>query len=101
MAADKFQQMFVQLVIQNQQIAMIAMGKTLNPVTNKVDRNLEYAKVSIDTLDMLAAKTKGNLTEMEQKFLDEAIKEVKINYVAEIEKDKKNNIEEEKTNNKN
>ena len=88
MANDIFQQMFVQLVVQNQQIAMIAMGKILNPVTNKVEKNLEYAKVSIDTLDMLAEKTKGNLTDMEKNFLDEAIKEVKLNYVAEIEKNK-------------
>ena len=36
--------LFMQLIIQNQQIAMMAMGKIKNPVTDKIDRNLEHAK---------------------------------------------------------
>ncbi len=88
MSEDNHQILFMQLVMQNQQIAMMAMGKIKNPVTDKIDRNLEYAKVSIDTLDMLQARTKGNLTEYEEKFLSEALKDLKLNYVDEIEKDK-------------
>lgn len=88
MAEDNHQILFMQLVMQNQQIAMMAMGKIKNPVTDKIDRNLEYAKVSIDTLDMLQARTKGNLTEYEEKFLTEALKDLKLNYVNEVEKDK-------------
>ncbi len=87
--------LFMQLVIQNQQIAMMAMGKVKNPVTDKIDRNLEHAKIYIDTLDMIAAKTVGNLSEYEEKFLTETIKELKLNYVDEIDKDKKK--KEEKT----
>jgi type III secretory pathway component EscR len=79
----------MQLIIQNQQIAMMAMGKIKNPVTDKIERNLEHAKVYIDTLDMLLAKTKGNLSEYEEKFLTEALKELKLNYVDEADKDKK------------
>ena len=81
--------LFMQLIIQNQQIAMMAMGKIKNPVTNKVDRNLEHAKIYIDTLDMLMAKTKGNLSEYEEKFLIETLKDLKLNYVDEVDKDKK------------
>jgi len=81
--------LFMQLIIQNQQIAMMAMGKIKNPVTNKIDRNLEHAKIYIDTLDMLLAKTKGNLSEYEEKFLTETLKELKLNYIDEIDKDKK------------
>lgn len=81
--------LFMQLIIQNQQIAMMAMGKIKNPVTNKVDRNLEHAKIYIDTLDMLMSKTKGNLSEYEEKFLIETLKDLKLNYVDEIDKDKK------------
>lgn len=79
--------LFMQLVMQNQQIAMMSMGKLKNPVTDKIDRNLEYAKLSIDTLDMLAAKTKGNLSEYESRFLTEVIRELKLNYVDEVNKD--------------
>ncbi|HED08929.1 MAG TPA: DUF1844 domain-containing protein [Ignavibacteria bacterium] len=81
------QVLFMQLIMQNQQIAMMAMGKLKNPVTNKIDRNLDYAKVSIDTLDMIAVKTKGNLSDYEEKYLTEVLKELKLNYVEEVNKD--------------
>ena len=81
--------LFMQLIIQNQQIAMMAMGKIKNPVTDKIERNLEHAKIYIDSLDMLMAKTKGNLSEYEEKFLTETLKELKLNYVDEVDKDKK------------
>lgn len=86
--------LFMQLIIQNQQIAMMSMGKIKNPVTNKVERNLEHAKIYIDTLDMLLAKTKGNLSEYEEKFLIETLKDLKLNYVDEVEKDKKKTSDE-------
>ena len=82
--------LFMQLIIQNQQIAMMAMGKIKNPVTDRIDRNLEHAKIYIDTLDMLLAKTKGNLSEYEEKFLTETLKDLKLNYVDEIDKDNAN-----------
>jgi hypothetical protein len=81
--------LFMQLIIQNQQIAMMSMGKIKNPVTHRVERNLEHAKIYIDTLDMLLAKTKGNLSEYEEKFLIETLKDLKLNYVDEVDKDKK------------
>jgi len=81
--------LFMQLVLQNQQLAMMSMGKLKNPVSDKIERNLEFAKMSIDTLDMLAAKTKGNLSEYEEKFLTEVIKELKLNYVDEVNKEQK------------
>ena len=81
--------LFMQLVMQNQQIAMMSMGKLKHPVTDKIERNLDLAKVSIDTLDMIKIKTKGNLSANEEKFLDEVIRELKLNYVDEVNKDEK------------
>jgi hypothetical protein len=81
--------LFMQLVLQNQQLAMMSMGKLKNPVSDKIERNLEFAKMSIDTLDMLASKTKGNLSEYEEKFLAEIIKDLKLNYVDEANKEPK------------
>lgn len=79
--------LFLQLVMQNQQMAMMSMGKMKNPLSNKSEKNMEYAKLSIDTLDMLAEKTKGNLSEYEEKFLTEVLKELKLNYVNESSKE--------------
>ena len=72
--------------MQNQQIAMMLLGKVVNPVTNKNEVNLEHAKYTIDMLDMLSIKTNGNLSEYETKFLNEVIRELKLNYVELVEK---------------
>ena len=86
-------QLFMQLVIQNQQMAMISLGKVKNPVSDTLDKNLEYAKLSIDTLDMLVQKTNGNLTENEKKLLTDTINQLKIIYVEESAKEEKLNKE--------
>ena len=86
-------QLFMQLVMQNQQMAMISLGKVKNPVSDTLDKNLEYAKLSIDTLDMLVQKTKGNLSEYEEKLLTETVNQLKIIYVEESAKEKKVNKE--------
>lgn len=78
--------LFIQLVLQNQQMAMMSLGKIENPIAGKTEKNLEFAKLSIDTLDMLREKTKGNLSEYEEKFLNETLKEVKLAYVTEMQK---------------
>ncbi len=78
--------LFMQLVMQNQQIAMMSLGRISNPVTNKTEVNLDYAKMAIDTLDMLKERTRGNLSKYEEQFLDETLKELKLIYVAENDK---------------
>ena len=83
MDEDNHQILFKQLVMQNQQMAMISLGKVKNPVSDTLDKNLEYAKLSIDTLDMLVQKTKGNLSEYEEKLLAETVNQLKIIYVEE------------------
>lgn len=79
--------LFMQLIMQNQQIAMMSLGRLKNPVTDKTEKNLEYAKFAIDTLDMLKEKTRGNLSEYEDQFLTEAIKELKLIYISENDKE--------------
>jgi hypothetical protein len=44
--------------------------------------NLDMAKHNIDMLGVLEAKTKGNLTEDEQRLLDSALYEARMRYVA-------------------
>lgn len=78
--------LFIQLIMQNHQMAMMSLGKLENPVAGKIEKNVEFAKLSIDTLDMIKEKTKGNLSEYEQKFLDETLREVKLAYVTETKK---------------
>ena len=84
---ENHQMLFMQLVMQNQQVAMISLGKVKYPVSDTRNKNLEYAKLSIDTLDMSAQKTKGNLSEYGEKLLAEAVNQLKIFYVKESGKE--------------
>ena len=62
--------------------AAISLGQLENPATDKKEENLPQAKFIIDTLDMLKAKTGGNLTKEEETALDNIIYELKMNYVS-------------------
>jgi len=80
--------LFTGIVLTFQAAAMQYLGKLKNPATDKIERNLEQAQAMIDMLDMLARKTKGNLSEDERRFLANAAQEVKLNYVDEMSKEK-------------
>jgi hypothetical protein len=86
--SDKETALFMGLVLMFHAAAMQHMGKTKNPLSDKIERSLEQAQFVIDTLDALASKTKGNLSEEESRFLVNVIKELKLNYVEELDKDK-------------
>jgi Na+-transporting methylmalonyl-CoA/oxaloacetate decarboxylase gamma subunit len=77
---------FVSLVLMFQAVAMQHMGKVKNPATDKIERDLEQAQFAIDSLDMIQAKTKGNLTQDEERLLKTVIQELKLNYVDELAK---------------
>lgn len=62
--------------------ASIALGELANPVTNKIEEDLNQAKFIIDTLGMLKDKTKGNLTEAESNLLENVLYELRMQYVA-------------------
>ena len=77
--------LFVNLVLVFKNAAMQQMGKLMHPLTGKVERNLDQARFSIDTLDMLKTKTEGNLSPELGKLLDSTLLELRINYVEEVE----------------
>ena len=78
--------LFTQIVLMFQGAAWQHLGKVMNPATNKVERDLAQAKNTIDILGMLQAKTKGNLSDNEQKFLEHALYELRMNYIDEVNK---------------
>lgn len=85
-AQDTDQAMLAQMVLSLQMGAMQQMGKFASPVTGKIERDMAMAKASIDMLAMLETKTKGNLTEDEEKLLGHALYELRLNYVDECKK---------------
>ena len=82
-------QLFITLISSLSSQAWIQMGKIKNPMTDKIEKNLEAASMSIDMLAMIQEKTKNNLNEYESKLLGQSVKDLKMNFVFE-----KNNLED-------
>ncbi len=74
--------LFAHLVMQQSSMAMMLLGKTAHPETGKVVRDLEGAKLFIDMLEMLEAKTKGNLTQEEATLLKQTLMSLRLPFVA-------------------
>ena len=77
--------LFAHLVMQQSNMAMMLMGKAPHPETGKPVRDLESAKLFIDLLEMLEAKTKGNLTKEEQSLLKQTLMAVRLGFVEAVE----------------
>lgn len=80
---------FLGLVYSLYQSAMIQMGKLASPITGEVQRDIEAARASIDLLDTLSHRTRGNLAEDEDRMIKNMLTELRLNYVDEVEKDQK------------
>ena len=77
---------FLQLVMGLQSSAWMLLGKMANPMTDEVEKNLEGAKSTIDTLLMIKTKTRGNLTKPEDELLSNALQELEVNFIEESKK---------------
>lgn len=62
--------------------AMIHLGQAPDPATGKVESNRELARQNIDILDILRTKTKGNLTDDENKLLESLLAELRLVFVS-------------------
>ena len=78
---EEHKALFVQLIIMLGSSAMQNLGKVVNPATGKTEVSLEGAQAAIDMLDMLQAKTKGNLDHDEERLLRTTLADLKLNYV--------------------
>jgi hypothetical protein len=76
---------FVQLVLMLSGSALQQMGKLIDPQSKKAQVNLEAAQATIDLLDMIEAKTKGNLDKEEERMLRDTLMSLKMNFVETME----------------
>ena len=96
---DKNDQILLQLIYMFHTSAMQGLGKVADP-TGQINRNLEYVSQTIDIMEMLLVKTKGNITEEIDKMLTQMISELKLNYVDEKNKKPEDDLEEKDSENK-
>ena len=66
---------------------MIFLGEIPNPLNDQVEKNLNQARLLIDTLAMLREKTAGNLTKQESDMLNASLYELQMRYVEMTAKD--------------
>jgi|SoiMethySBSTD1v2_1073268.scaffolds.fasta_scaffold771629_1 Domain of unknown function (DUF1844) len=62
--------------------AFIYLGLVEHPATGRRQVDMTAAKESIDMLVMLREKTKGNLTRGEEKFFEDLLSDLKMQYVS-------------------
>jgi Domain of unknown function (DUF1844) len=76
--------LFAQMVMQQSNLALMMLGKTPHPETGQPVRDLEAAKLFIDQLEMLEAKTKGNLSRQESALLKQSLMTLHLAFVEAV-----------------
>ena len=74
---------FTNFVLSLSTSALFHFGDFPDPEGGKTEKNLPAAKQTIDILDILNEKTKGNLNENENNLIQGALYELKMRYVKE------------------
>lgn len=76
------QTMFTEFLMGIASSAFIYLGLVEHPATGRRQIDLPAAKESIDMLVMLREKTQGNLTRGEEKFFDDLLSDLKMQFVS-------------------
>lgn len=96
MEDDKQTQLFYSLIYSFQMQTWMSLGKIKNPVTDKVEKDLNAAQMTIDIIEMIKEKTKNNLNENENKFIEQVLSDLKLNFVHESSRPDEPKVEETK-----
>jgi len=84
--AESFQVDFPTFIMSLSSSAFYHLGDMPDPTTGKKELNLPAVQQTIDMLNMLKGKTKGNLKEDESKLLEQLIYDLQVKYVAKSKK---------------
>lgn len=82
MSSPEADSRFNEFVILQAQNAGLFLGQIPDPRSGEKNLNLRAAKSVIDSLEMLASKTRNNLTDSEEKLLTIALQNLKPLYQA-------------------
>ena len=72
---------FTTLIFSLSSSALLHLGEMPDPQSGSSVKDLPLAKHAIDTIAMLKEKTRGNLSEEEQKFTDTVLTDLRWRYV--------------------
>jgi len=77
--------LFGHMVIQNTNMALMFLGQMPHPESGERLYDIEAARMFIDQLEMLEAKTKNNLTAEEGKLLQQSLMHLRMSFVQAVE----------------
>jgi len=77
--------LFANMVIQQTNMAMMLMGKAAHPETGQFYHDVDGARMFIDQLEMLEAKTRGNLNKQEEGLLKQALAALHMAFVEAVD----------------
>jgi hypothetical protein len=77
--------LFAHMIMQQSNLAMMLLGKAAHPETGQLMRDIEGAKLFIDQLEMLEAKTKGNLSKEEAALLKQSLMALRMAFVESVD----------------
>jgi hypothetical protein len=83
---EKDEILLTQVALMFQTAALQQMGKLKNPLSDAVERDLGQARISIDILDVLHRRMKGNLSDAEERMFANVLRELRLNFVDEAAK---------------
>jgi len=86
MGSDQETSLFLSLILSLEMAVMQQMGKLLNPLTGKIERDLNQARSTIDLLNALKARTQGNLSPEEEGVFNQVLTQLQLNFVEESRK---------------
>jgi hypothetical protein len=78
--------LFIQYVSALVNSGMQQLGKIMNPMTGKTEKNLEAVQATIELLSMLKEKTKNNLSGNEANVLADGLANLQLNFADEAKR---------------
>lgn len=77
-----FELTFTDFIVSLSSSVAVHLGLVADPSTGQTSQNLALAKQTIDLLGLLQEKTRGNLTEEEEKLFQSVLFDLRLQYVA-------------------
>ena len=72
---------FTTLIMSFASASMISLGMVPDPAMGKTQKNLVIAQQNIDIITLLKEKTRGNLTQEEDRLIDQVLYELRMYYI--------------------
>jgi Domain of unknown function (DUF1844) len=84
-AEERITALFAQMVLQQTNMALMLLGKIAHPQSGEIHKDVEAARMFIDQLEMLEAKTRGNLSKDESGLLKQSLMNLRLAFVEAVD----------------